>query len=292
MGQTSEHELVESTLIGRHPRCHIPIEDARISMIWIEVRHTERGWTWRVFGDTGTTRGTGAVLSGGWRLLCPGTRTARVRACEGVYVELVDDRPPAPMARSLRTGETLTGEAFEELFEIHDGVARPTGWDVEPNLAGVSVSDHGVVVVGDTPYMIFMPIVFADTVRGELDVSSGDARLEIDLAGLTATLVLGSVELELNGEPARALAAYAVSRQGEHFDEGGWLTREEAHAQWIDLGGKADTPLERIAWERGKLRTALARQGARHVSKIFEVRRKQGQAQVRCAFSPDRIDVQ
>ena len=291
LGRVSEHELVESTLIGRHPCCHIRLQDGRISMVWVEVRHTELGWAWREFGDTGTTRGTGAVLEGGWRLLVRGARTGRVTCCDGVHVELVDDRPPAPMARSLTTGETLSGPEFEALFEIHDGVARPVGWDVEPALAGVSASDHAVVVLDGAAYQVFLPTPGAQTARGELDVSHADTRLEIDLQALTANLTLGAAELQLTGEPVRALAAYAMSRHGEHFEDGGWLTREEAHQRWVELGGKEDTPLERIAWERGKLRTALARKGARHVAALFEVRRTGRQAEVRCRFAPNCIDL-
>jgi hypothetical protein len=52
---------------------------------------------------------------------------------------------------------------------------------------------------------------------------------------------------------------------------GGWLRAEDAHAAWVALGGNPAAPLERISWERCRLRSVLARDGAVGVGSLFEV---------------------
>lgn len=57
---------------------------------------------------------------------------------------------------------------------------------------------------------------------------------------------------------------------------GGWLSAADAHAAWVALGGSPGAPLDRISWERCRLRSVLSRDGAVGVGSLFEVARSYG----------------
>ncbi len=88
----------------------------------------------------------------------------------------------------------------------------------------------------------------------------------------------------------RVLLVYARARRDEPAEEG-WLPSVEAHAEWIALGGNPESVVERLSWERGKLRTALVRAGATGLDQLFERRTWQGVAEFRLALSPGAVRI-
>ena len=71
-------------------------------------------------------------------------------------------------------------------------------------------------------------------------------------------------------ECVRVLAAYALVRRDESYTEGGWLTAPESHQQWLKLGGNPNSGIERLGFERGKLRSQLRKAGVLDVKDLFE----------------------
>ena len=86
--------LLASTLVGRHWRCDITIDDPRVPLYWLEVRWTGTFWSWRELTDSGGTRGTGLSGNCGWRTLKgQGTKAPRVTHPPDVSMTFIDLSP-------------------------------------------------------------------------------------------------------------------------------------------------------------------------------------------------------
>lgn len=121
--------------------------------------------------------------------------------------------------------------------------------------------------------------------------SAGDLCLDITGSPPRATFTQGQSTVTVGGSPAQRLAIYAFARVEEPWPEGGWLTTAEAMERWQAPGGKADSVPERIAWDRGKVRSALVREGAIHPAVLFERRRQGAHWLVRLGLSPDCVRI-
>jgi hypothetical protein len=74
----------------------------------------------------------------------------------------------------------------------------------------------------------------------------------------------------VRGEGVRVLEVYRAARAAD-IPAGGWLAAAGALDAYVALGGPADAPIERLSWERCRLRSVLARAGAVGVAGLFEV---------------------
>ena len=259
-GVTREVPLASTTVIGRHWSCGVCIAAPRLPAFWLEVRWTGEGWRWRELSGEGATTSSGPVLDGGWRAL-----GARVRWDAGLWVALAESLRPVPALVDLLDGVWRTGEDLDDWLEEAEGVRWiPAGEDAPTR----RVQDGEVLVLGGRAWRYLAGDPMAPTQAQAFHVRHRDVRIDVDLGLLRATVRCGRHSAEVVGECVRVLAVYvnALTR-GD-----GWLTRTEGWEAWIALGGNPASSPDRLGWERGKLRSQLARQGVLGVHELFETR--------------------
>gem|GEM_PF-2027330 len=288
-GRRVEKRLAASTLVGRHWRCDIIINDPRIPLYWLEVRWMSNDWAWRELTDTGATRGPGTRVSNGWRTITSlGKKTPRIIHPPNIALNFIDLSAPALMVEDLSTREQFGPDSYDEFIEIWDNKIRTVGWDAESSESSELLDGDTIHVRGRT-LRVHASDLSKTTARAALDVTHKDCKLDIDMNELTATFTVNSVEAMVHGEFVRTLAVYAQTRLEEHFDEGGWLSRREAHRRWIEFGGNPDSPEERIGWDRGKLRTQLATQGGTKLKDLFTKSRTGSDVSIRLNLTPEQL---
>lgn len=280
-----DHALGTTTLVGRHRSCAIVLDAPGVPAFWLELRWSEAGWAWRELGPADLARGAGAPLGDGWRALRPG---ARVRLDDDTRIELLDEGPPAVVLVDVATGEELSGEALDPFVEVSDGRVLPLHADGEPS---AELRDGHSFHDGRRTWRVLRPDTVPTTGRDGLLVAHGDSALDLDLVARSATFTIGTQSCTVRGGPVLAMAPYALARRDGARDDGGWLTLPDAHAWWVALGGAAASPPERLNWERAKVRSMLAREGARGVDALFEVRRRVGETAIRLSLRGERIEV-
>lgn len=281
--------LAAVTLVGRHWSCHARVNDAVLPMFWLELRwRGEAGWNWREVAERDETVGPGEVVDGAWRsMTVRGGRGARLRGPGDTWLELTDPSPPALLLTDLQTGEILDGPDAEERVELrHDGVADPRR-EGEP---GALMRDGEVLVIEGRAWRVHLPRLPVDTSRRWVDVSAAGCMLDLDPGSLVATFTTARGSAVARGECVRVLLAYARARRDEPPEEG-WLASVDAHVEWVALGGNPESVVERLSWERGKLRTALVRAGATGLDQLFERRTWRGVAEFRLALPPDAVRI-
>ena len=104
-----------------------------------------------------------------------------------------------------------------------------------------------------------------------MDMNHADVMLDIDIASLKATFTQGRVDCRISGEPVRLLYIYALSKKN---DQDKYVSTEEAFGLWVTHGGTKTSPLERLNWERAKIKNYLTMKGIRNTEKLF-VRKKE-----------------
>lgn len=281
--------LLASTLVGRHWRCDIRIDDPRVPLYWLEVRWTGKAWSWRELTDSGGTRGTGLSARRGWRTLNPQrTKAPRVTHPPDVSITFTDLSPCSWLIESLATRAYLSRAESAKQLEVWGGRAHRVHWEQRGHTSP-PLDDGALFIVDDQAYRFHSGHAIEDTSASQLDVTDAQCRLDIDASSLTATFTQGSLEARVHGEFVRILLIYAMARRDEHFDDGGWLTRREAHERWISQGGNPHSPAERIGWDRGKLRTRLAEAGASQLKHLFERNRHGSEVSIRVRLSPAQL---
>jgi hypothetical protein len=259
-------------------------------MFWVEIRWFARGWMWRALNQDDDTRGPGQIVQGGWRVLQrTGEMPRRVSRGEGLWLSLVDDGPPGVFGVDLSTGQVLSEASLGEVTERWGDQVVAIGWD-EADETKV-VQDGDVLVAEGRAVRMHIPGRVPSTHDSGIDLSAGGVSLEVDVDRLEARFSRGEAEVLVQGEPVRVLAAYALARRDEHYDDGGWLEAQETYSFWVQLGGNPGSNLKRMGWERGKLRTLIARTGTAGVAKLFERRSRANQTLLRLALAPDSIQL-
>jgi len=277
------------TTIGRHWSCIQPVTNPRVPLFWLEIRHNDQGWCWRPLETRGLTRGGGRQVSGGWRSLgADGSSSHRVHCGKVGQVRLIDAAPPALFAHNLRTGDFVEGDQVQEVLELHDGRVFELGQG--DNLSSALVSGSCFSAAGE-PYRLNLPVGPLPTTMGGLNLAAPNVHLDIDRMNLTASFTQGTKEVAVKGECVRVLIPYALMRRDDDWAEGGWLTTTEAHRSWIMTGGKADSGADRLAWDKGRLRTKLGEVGATNVAGLFDKRRLHGEWWARLNLTPAHICV-
>ena len=248
---------------------------------WLELRWLGRNWSWRALGAGDRTVGAGTADPDGWRPFGRGVARPRVRLDGLGWVELVDPSEPSMLLHDLTSGDRLEAEDVHEYVEVCDDGVRPLDVPDHPPLL-----DGQVFTVGDRILRMLLADAPRHTTTTGIDIR--DAACQLDVGEGEATFTVGSGSRTLRGESARVIRVYASARlrPGE-----GWLAPLDAYAEWVAVGGHPDSPADRVAWERGKVRSRLVLSGVAGVPELFESRRDGLTTIVRLSLPPGRITV-
>jgi len=277
--------LVSSTLVGRHWSCDVVLPDRRIPLRWLEIRWLDGTWGWRSLSDQVDTIGGGRLLASGWRAF----QSRGVRLPGVGRIQLVEKSPPGLLLECLEDRSLFNGESIEEYLELRDGQVLPIGWE-GPDGTG-QLADGQVLSVRGRIFRVHLPEGLPPTQRSDLVLDHPDCHLDIDVDQLTATFTLGGSECTVRGERVRALVPYAAAAKRQSHGMDSWVEMGAAFDHWVDLGGNKDSARDRIAWERGKLRTRLSELGARGVAGLCESRRRGRKSETRLCLPADAITI-
>lgn len=276
--------LARSSLVGRHPNCHIVINHPDVPLYWLELRWTSGHWAWRPFHDESSrTRGTGRHLSKGWRVFGDG----RIRCGQNVILSAHSSDPPQIFAVDLQSGEHHMAEHLDSVVEVWGNQVRRIDWETDSEPA--VISDCSIQVFGDRAYRFHIPQHLSTTQGASVAVDSEMCQLDIFTDTLRAVFTVGHHSCTAEGECVRVLWAYCLARLDDVIPEGGWLTRVEAHEGWLKLGGHESSTNERIGWEKGKLRSRLSQNGASGLDSLFQNRKQGGLLVSRIHLIPEQI---
>ena len=288
-GNTRELLVPEVCQVGRHWSCHIKLTANHVPQFWIELRWLDHQWAWRALNRLEQTRGSGAQLRNGWRgFSATSSRNPRISIADDVWVEFVDLTPPQAFAQNVETLEFIDGDALENLWECVDDRFYRYGWE-DAGESAYRLRDGDLVSSEGALYRVFFPVSGTPTLVAHLNLMVADCTVSIDVARLAARFESETASVSVTGECVRVLAAYARARADEHFSDGGWLTASESHQRWLDLGGNPNSNIERLGFERGKLRNQLRRHGVVDAKVLFERQTSAHRTQLRLSLNPDQI---
>ncbi len=256
--------------------------DLAAPLYWLEVRWLDGVWGWRALGAEDRTRGAGAALAAGWRQLpVAGARHGRVRLSEDTWVELVEAGPPRPHLVDLTEGTILDDEAAATWVELRPDLVLPLDAEGDPARA---FADGRVLAREGRAVRVHVPTSVVTTTEANLDLARGPLYVDVDREARTAVFSAAGGSATVRGECVRVLEVYVAARRDD-VPRGGWLSAHDAFAGYVERGGAPDTPVERLSWERCRLRSLLSRAGAANVSALFEVAPGR-EARVRLGFEP------
>ncbi len=266
--------LAPTTLLGRGEACHVRLHHPRVPLHWIEVRWTGEAWAWRALAAEDATRGPHTFLGSGWRSLGNAGRFPRVSLGESAWVELVDPSGPAAFVWDLVSDSPVPDDIVARHLEWRDGGFVRLADEGE---ATQILGDGAVLAVvdrdrGPLALRVHAPSAIAATQDSVVDLLAPELALDLDLPGLRATIHQRQGAVTVRGECVRVLAVYLAARR-ESSPNGGWLTPDAAWEAWVDLGGNPESSPDRLSWERGKLRSQLARLRVANVGALFELSR-------------------
>jgi len=281
-GEARKIVLTSTTLIGRHWTCHIRLQDARVPLYWVEVRWLQDAWGWRALSAEDRTQGTGRVRDGRWKVLSGAGSSVHLGST--VHIRFTDLEPPNLVLEEPISGRRLENSNALELVEWGDSGVRPLGDEDSPFVGnGASLSLDGSV------WRVWLPTDWKTYREPRLNLALDAVHLEVGLSPLRAILTQGMESIEVTGSKARLLFVYALARINDIPDEEGWLSTQDALERWKAVGGPPEAQALRVAWERGKIRTALTRKEAIHAGELFERERRGTAWFVRLALPPDAI---
>lgn len=282
-GEPRQVCLPATALVGRASSCAVRVADASVPMHWLELRWSPRGWRWRTLSGDTRTRGVGALLEDGWRLLpeSVAARPQRLRYGDDLTVELVEGGPPERFLVDLQTGETVSGAGLESVVEVRPDALLRVDTDEDETRV---LRDGDVVVQARRAWRVHLAEAPEPTLKVRIDLARGDASVELSDDAFRAMVHQGGAHAELVGEHVRALAVYAAARAADQ-PRGGWLSVDGAWAAWVASGGNPESPLERLAWDRARCRTRLAQLGVGGLDQLFECRRIGGRPHYRLGIA-------
>jgi hypothetical protein len=278
-------ELLPSTLVGRARRCDVVVPGEGIPAYWQEIRWMGDAWAWRELTPLETLRPAGDPRANGWRSLKAGAagRGTRLRwgASGDSSLEIVDDSPPTRMVIDL-SSRTSSGDAARFVESRADGTFL-LDEDSQPSRR---LQPDEVFVAEGRALQFILPASLEHTVRMTLSLNHASALLVA--TPTSATVSAGGRSVTVEGEFVRALHTYVTARLADTEREG-WLSMRQAWDSWLASGGHAASPPERMGWDRGKVRTALAAAGVAGTSELFEVARVEGESRCRVSLPPERL---
>ena len=255
--KTQKVFLKNHNVLGRHSSSDVFLgKQTVIPLFWLELRWLCGQWCWRVLNQVDQTMGSGKMIQNDWRVFKSTVRLERL-----ISLEIIDDSAPEILIEDVINKckfrlcdfpilQEVNGQVFyegkrlihEEHFYFHQRLYQL--WLADENIA--------------TENQIF-------------DLCAPHCHLDIDLEHLEATFTLDKQSLKIVGECARILWVYASAKK----DGNGWLSTEEAFIDWVAVGGNEQSDLERLSWERSRLRRLLSEQKAENAVKLF-IRKKNG----------------
>ena len=257
-GSTKRRLLLSSSnLIGRHWRCDTSVIDKRVPLYWVEIRWFDTYWGWRPLSSNEQTRGSGARMENGWRKWNKG----KISLGESIFLELTEASPPTICFERLQTKERKTILDMDGRVVLRNNMIYHSDDD-----QSTSYEDGSVMEVQGFSYRVHIPKKWVSSNYVELDISHHRVHLDIDIESLKATFTQGKVDCQIYGEPVRLLCAYAKLRQ-KNSDK--FFSSEEIFEEWCVLGGTKTSPIERMNWERAKIKNMLSVKQVANVEQLF-----------------------
>ena len=185
----------------------------------------------------------------------------------------------------------MGGERLDELCESIDDRHYRFGWEHGPDDSH-RLQDGDIIRSDAGIYRLNLPSHDTHTLVAQLHLGLDDCSLRINVGELWASFESDQVMVRVTGECVRVLAAYAfVRRDVESYTDGGWLTAPESHQRWLELGGNPASGIERLGFERGKLRSQLRKVGVMDVKDLFERKTSGYRTMLRLSIPADEIFV-
>ena len=246
--------LSSSNIIGRHWRCDLSIPLKGVPLYWIEIRWFGEFWAWRAFSSE-KTRGTGAVLQNGWRKWNNG----KISLGNTASIELMEESAPVLCFEHLSTKKRRTLIDMDGRVNFSRGVVYKVEEEEEYH-------DGSLICLEKEWYRVHIPKNWMMSSDVEIDICSSSLSIDIDKTALKATLTQGKADCIINGEPIRLLYVYAKLKK-EAPEE--WFSSADIFSQWLQYGGLESSPLERLNWERSKIKNLLVAKGVKNVDQLF-----------------------
>ena len=281
--ETLWHPLASSTLVGRHWSADIRIPHPSVPLRWLEIRWATQGWKWRPLSGEERTRGSGASQPDGWRLWGgAGKRILLDGSPIDITLELDSPEPPELFLRNEQRGTLVNGADLDTLLRTgEDGRVYAHHEPERP------LKDGELIVFGGEAHRVYIPTRIQPTTPVRLHLAQPDVWLGIARDRSEALFSSGGTQVTVRGACIPVLATYAHA-----VVEGApWLLTEDAHANWVAKGGTAGSPIDRLAWERSKLRQKLAAKGAAGVDALFTSRRKMEATETRLNLEAHQISL-
>lgn len=266
--------LPASCVVGRGAGCFGRVLNVGCPAHWLELRWRGDGWSWRPLAGAERTRGAGSVLPDGWRRMdvSAGKGTRISHDC-GVSVELIEGGDPEPFVWDLVADAALSESELENIAELRGGALYAFGADGAEGRALDDGERWLHLPSGGPPRALraHVPTPVFPTEQPVLDLAVGGVSATIELREARLSLRRGRAQVEVKAACVRALGVFALARSTAPE---GWLTAAEAYQAWVSLGGPASSPVDAVAWERGRLRRLLHSAGVASLDLLFEQRKE------------------
>lgn len=257
-GQRARFLLSSSNLVGRHWRCDLSFDAEIVPLYWLEIRWWDSFWAWRVLSAQDQTKGTGMLLHNNWRKWKQGKT---ITLGGDLVLELSSGEAPVLLLENTKTKARRTIDDMNGLVEYaHNGVCLAS--EEEEKV----YTDGEMIIVQDEIFQVHVPQSWSTSRDSEMDIVHEDLLLDIDIASLKATFTQGNHDCTIHGEPVRLLCVYAQFKK-DHPEQ--FFCSEEIFAEWVSLGGTSTSPLERLNWERAKIKNKLSTKKAKNIEKLF-----------------------
>ena len=273
-----------STRIGRHWSNDIQLDDPNIPMYWLELRWKGKDWGWRSLSAKDRTRGTGAIVDTIWRRWSEGG-TIRL---EGLSVDIlqkiicIKDVEPPLMIEDLQSKKRYVGEKSLKYIEVQrEGKIIP----IDDTERGKSLEDGDIFTSLKKVFRIHCTQDVFVTNRIHLDISNPDVFLEIDLKKREAVFIYHHRQVVVQGIVVLTLATYVNAV----LDGVPWIGTAAAFENWKKLGGPDRSTMERLGWERGRIRNQLSKQGCFALDKLFQSRRGNNSYEMSICLTKEQV---
>jgi hypothetical protein len=295
--------LAATCLVGRSAACLGRVANLGCPAHWLELRWRGDGWSWRPLAGGERTRGAGAVLPDGWRRMdMAGGKGTRISHDCGVSVELIEGGDPAPFVWDLLADAALSEQELDEVVEILGGELRAVGPDGAPaaRLTDGQCWLHRRPSGELRALRAHLPMPMHKTEQPTLDLSVGGVTATLELRESRLTLRRGRAQVEVKAACVRALAVFALARNeaigrgeagGPSASSEGWITAAEAYQAWVRMGGPASSPVDAVAWERGRLRRLLHGAGVASLDLLFEQRKEGPYVRTRLGLAVEHAEL-
>ena len=275
-GKLSRLLLSSSNIIGRHWRCDLSISKKDVPLYWLEVRWFGDFWAWRAFSCE-NTRGTGAVLQNGWRKWNSG----KVSLGANLSIELMDESGP------ILCFEHLLKKNRKTLLDM-DGRVNFIRGVVYLEEEAEQYHDGSLICIEKEWYRVHIPKNWMMSVNIEVDISSDRISIDIDKSALKATLTQGKSDCVIYGEPVRLLYIYAKLKKKSPER---WFSSEDIFSLWQQYGGLRSSPLERLNWERSKIKNLLVAKGVKNVDRLFLRKKEKRKWVIQLSIAAENISI-